>query len=89
MQTSQTDPAALIAIHTIDSAPQKSKSALRGLMQRLGLAFLACTLIISVSGFARAGDTRDEAAIRSLGDWLKGANPSAPRPEWCVPCMTP
>ena len=65
MQTSQTDPAALIAIHTIDSAPKKSKSALRGVMQRLGLAFLACMLVIGVAGFASA---RDEAAVRALGD---------------------
>ena len=65
MKTSRTYPAALIAIHTIDSAPQKSKSPLRGLMQPLGLAFLACTLVI---GFASAGEARDEAAIRLLGD---------------------
>ena len=44
MKISQTYRAALIATHTIDSAPQEPKSALRGLMQRLGLAFLACTL---------------------------------------------
>jgi hypothetical protein len=49
MKTSQTYPAALIAIHTIDSAPHKSESALRGLMQRLGLAFLVWTLVIGRS----------------------------------------
>src|SRR5712671_2431974 len=55
-------------IHTIDSAPQKPKSALRGLMQRLGLAFLACTLVIGATGFASAVEPRDEGAIRALGD---------------------
>jgi len=42
-------------------------SALR-LMQRLGSAFLACTLVIGATGSALAGQTRDEAAVRSLGD---------------------
>jgi len=51
MKISQTYRAALIAAHTIDSAPQKPKSA-PGVMQRLGLAFLACTLVIGASGFA-------------------------------------
>jgi uncharacterized protein (TIGR02246 family) len=55
-------------IHTIDSAPQKPKSALRGLMQRLGSAFLACTLVIGATGFASAFEPRDEGAIRALGD---------------------
>ena len=32
-----------------DSAPQEPKSALRGLMQRLGLTLLACTLAIGVT----------------------------------------
>src|SRR5260370_40911846 len=66
MKISQTYRAALIAAHTIDSAPQKPKSA-SDVMQRLGLAFLACTLIIGASGFANAGETRDEAAVRALG----------------------
>src|SRR5215472_5291444 len=43
-------------------------SALRGLMQRLGLAFLACMLVIGVTGPVSAGQTRDEAAVRALGD---------------------
>ena len=43
-------------------------SALRGLMQRLGVAFLACTLVIGATGSAIVGQTRDESAIRSLGD---------------------
>ena len=68
MKTSQTYRAALIAIHTIDSATQKPKSVLRGLMQRLGLAFLACTLIIGATGSASAGQAREEAAVRALGD---------------------
>ena len=44
--------------------------ALRGLMQRLGLAFLACTLVIGAIGSASASEARDEAAVRSLGDKL-------------------
>jgi uncharacterized protein (TIGR02246 family) len=58
----------LIATHTINSAPQKPKSALRGLMQRLALAFLACTLVIGATVPASAAETRDEAAVRALGD---------------------
>jgi len=37
-------------------------------MQRLGLAFLAYTLVIGASGSASAGQARDEAAVRALGD---------------------
>ena len=43
-------------------------SALRGQMQRLGLALLTCTLVIGATGSAIAGQTRDESAIRALGD---------------------
>jgi uncharacterized protein (TIGR02246 family) len=69
MKISQAYRAALIATHTIDSAPQKkSKSAFRGLMHRLGLAFLACTLAIGATGSANASQARDEAAVRALGD---------------------
>ena len=68
MKIAQTYLPALIAIHTIDSAPRERKSALRGRIQRLGLAFLACTLVIGATGSARAGQTQDEAAIRALGD---------------------
>jgi uncharacterized protein (TIGR02246 family) len=68
MKTSQTYGPALIATHTIDSAPREPKSALRGLMQRLGLAFLASTLVIGATGSANAGEPRDEAAVRALGD---------------------
>ncbi|HET8924263.1 MAG TPA: SgcJ/EcaC family oxidoreductase [Candidatus Acidoferrum sp.] len=68
MKISQTYGAALIATHTINSAPQAPKSALRGLMQRLGLALLACTLVIGATASASAADARDEAAVRALGD---------------------
>jgi len=51
-----------------DSASLEPKSALRGLTQRLGLAFLASALVIGVIGSANAGEARDEAAVRALGD---------------------
>jgi len=50
------------------SAPQEPKLALRGLMHRLGVAFLACTLVIGAIGSASAGQPQDEAAVRALGD---------------------
>src|SRR5258708_36832525 len=65
MKSSQTYRTASIATHTIDSAPRKHKSLL---MRGLGLAFLACTLVIGATGSANAGEARDEAAIRALGD---------------------
>jgi len=68
MKISHTYRATSIGTHTIDSAPRKHKSPLRGLMQGLGLAFLACTLVIGATGSANAGEARDEAAIRALGD---------------------
>ena len=68
MKISQTYRPVLIATHTINSAPNEPKSALRGLMQRLGLALLACTLVIGVMGSASAGQAQDEAAVRALGD---------------------
>jgi uncharacterized protein (TIGR02246 family) len=67
MKISQTQPAVVIPTHTIDS-PQKLNSALRGRMQRLGLAFLACALIIGATISASAAGTQDEAAVRALGD---------------------
>ena len=67
MKISQTHRAALIATHTINSAPQTPKSALRGLMQRLGLTLLAVVLVIGATGSASA-QARDEAAVRALGD---------------------
>ena len=68
MKISQTYRVASIATHTINSAPQEPKSALRGLMHRLGLAFLACALAIAATGSASASQARDEAAVRALGD---------------------
>ena len=73
MKISQTYRAALIAIHTTDSAPQKPKSAFRGLMQCLGFAFLACTLVIGATGTASASSARDEGAVRGLGDAFANA----------------
>ena len=73
MKITQTYPAALIAIHTIDSAPQKPKSAIRGLVHRLGLAFLACTLVIGATGSASASEARDEGSVRALGDTFANA----------------
>ncbi|MGC2057896.1 MAG: SgcJ/EcaC family oxidoreductase [Candidatus Sulfotelmatobacter sp.] len=55
-------------LYRADSAPQALKSALRGLMQRLGLTLLACTLVVGVTGSASAGEAQDEAAVRALGD---------------------
>ena len=68
MRISQMSPAALIPIHTTDSARQKPNSARRGLMKRLGLACFACALGIGATGSASAGQARDEAAVRALGD---------------------
>jgi uncharacterized protein (TIGR02246 family) len=51
-----------------DSTSREPKSALGSLTQRLGLAFLACALAIGVIGSASAGEARDEAAVRALGD---------------------
>jgi len=68
MKISQTYRDASIGTHTIDSTPEKQKPALQGLMQRLGLAFLACTLIIGATGSASADQAREEAAVRALGD---------------------
>jgi uncharacterized protein (TIGR02246 family) len=51
-----------------DSGLQERKSALRGLMQRIGLTVLICTLVIGATGSASAGEAGDEAAIRALGD---------------------
>ena len=55
-------------IYRADSAPQAHKSALRGLVRRLGLTLLAFTLVIGVIGSASAGQAQDEAAVRALGD---------------------
>jgi hypothetical protein len=68
MKISQTYRPVFFATHTINSAPQEPRSALRGLMQRLGLALLACTLVIGAIGSASAGEAQDEVAVRALGD---------------------
>ena len=68
MKTSQMYRTALIATHTIDSVPQRHRSALRGLMQGVGLALITCALFISATGSASAGGAQDEAAVRALGD---------------------
>jgi uncharacterized protein (TIGR02246 family) len=73
MEISQTYRAAVIATHTVDSAPQTPKSALRGRMQRLGLSLLAGVLVIAVTGSASAGQTQDETAVRALGDTFANA----------------
>ena len=65
MKVSQTYKTDSIATHTIDSAPRGHKSPL---MRGLGLAFLACTLVIGATGSASAGGAQDRAAIRALGD---------------------
>ena len=68
MQISQTYRAGSMATHAIESAPQRHNSALRGLMQRLGLAFLECTLVIGTTGSVIASQAQDEAAVRTLAD---------------------
>ena len=73
MKITQTYPAALIAIRTIDSKPQRAKSAIRGLIQRLGLAFLAFTLVIGTSGCTSVSAAQDERSVRALGDTFANA----------------
>ena len=68
VKISQTYRPVLVGTHTIDSAPQEPKSALRRRIQRLGLTFLVCVLVIGTTGTASAGSARDEAAVRGLGD---------------------
>ena len=60
MKTSQIDRA--------KSAPQARNSAVRGMMQRLGLTLLASALVIGLTGSASASQAQDEAAVRALGD---------------------
>jgi len=55
-------------IYRADSAPQAPRSALRGLMQRLGLTLLACAFVVGLVGSASAAEAQDEAAVRTLGD---------------------
>ena len=73
MKITQTYPAALIAIRTIDSEPQRAKSAIRGLIQRLGLAFLAFTLVVGTSGCTNVSAAQDERSVRALGDTFANA----------------
>ena len=55
-------------IHRVDSAPQARNSAVRGMMQRLGLTLVASVLVIGLTGSASASEAQDEAAVRALGD---------------------
>ena len=73
MKITQTYPAALITVHNIDSTPQRAKSAIRGLIQRLGLAFLAFTLVIGTTGCASVSAAQDERSVRALGDTFANA----------------
>ena len=45
--------------YQVDSAPQKSRSSLRGRVQSVGVAIFACTLVIGATDFATAGDARN------------------------------
>jgi uncharacterized protein (TIGR02246 family) len=56
-----------------DSAPSERKSALRGMLQRLGSTLLMCTLVIAATGSAKAANAQDEAAVRALGDGIAKA----------------
>ena len=58
MKTSQT--------YRADAVPLAPKSALRGLIQRLGLTILACALVIGATSSASANQAQDEAAVRAL-----------------------
>jgi hypothetical protein len=55
------------------SAPQKPKSALPRLMQRLGLTVLACTLVIGATGSASAG--KAPKARQAVNDTTQVAPP--------------
>jgi hypothetical protein len=48
--------------HRAESAPQDPKSPLLGMMQRLGLTLLACTLAIGATGSASAGEATQAAS---------------------------
>jgi len=68
MKIAPTYRAALTATRSINYQPQALKSAPQRLMQRLGLALLACTLVIGATGSLSAGEANDKAAVRALGD---------------------
>ena len=67
MKLSQSYRVASMATHTIHSS-QKPKSALRSRMQRLVLAILACAFAFGPTASTSVAQSRDEAAIRALGD---------------------
>jgi hypothetical protein len=46
-------------MYRVDSAPQEPKSAVRGLLQRVGLTVLASALVIGAASFVAAGDARN------------------------------
>ena len=52
-------------LYRTDSAPQASKSALRGLRC---LTLLGAALVLGGTGSASAGQNQDEASVRALGD---------------------
>ena len=52
----------IVQMYRTDSAPQAPISALRGMMQRLGLTLLASALVIGLSGSASASQVQDEAS---------------------------
>jgi uncharacterized protein (TIGR02246 family) len=52
----------------VDAALPAPKSAVRGLIEHLGLTLLACALVVGLTGSASASQAQDEAAIRALGD---------------------
>ena len=54
-------------ISQINPTTRRLESAGQGLMRRLGLVLLACTLLMGATGSASA-QARDEAAVRALGD---------------------
>ena len=73
MKIKQKCPVGLIQTRNIDSGLKNSESVLPGLIHRLGLAALACTLVIGATSPASVGQTRDEAAVRSLADMFAKA----------------
>ena len=68
MNIAQTYQPVSAATQNLNSTRQHPKSAFRGRMQHLGLALLACALVIGATGNASASGARDEAAVRALGD---------------------
>ena len=68
MKIAPTYRAALTATRSINYQRQALKSAPQRLIQGLGLALLACTLVIGATGSLSAGEANDKAAVRALGD---------------------